>query len=214
MTSFFDYIQRLVLMILVVQVAMMLAPDGEMKGYVRFVCGLIIVSVIISPVVQIIPSLEEDIGALDSEQIGFDSDYSDDMADQGRKQTEELTALLFQDRASVELESEIDSLPEVREAGLYSLVTLEADTSTGQIKSIDVLLSKDENTVDDEADEQSLIRIDTIVVSSETEKKDTDHEDAEILSESLRSTVVTHISERHGVSDKKVEVYIKEENGQ
>ncbi|MFO8059151.1 MAG: stage III sporulation protein AF, partial [Bacillota bacterium] len=135
-----EYVRRLVLVVLVLRVTQMLAPEGEMRSYVRFVCGVLLLLAIISPLVGLIPALEGGLDALSGDLSASPSGAGLALAERGRADTRQQAAELYGERLAGQVARELADLPAVRALQLGPEVHIRVQEDSGQIEEMTVRL--------------------------------------------------------------------------
>lgn len=208
MTFISDYVRRVILVVLLVRVALMLAPDGEMRSYVRFVCGLLVLTAIMSPLVHLVPAIEEGAGEL-PEILTADASTGDGrlLAEAAWESTEHLTASLYGERLAEMMATEINALAAVRAADAWCRVKAEV-AAAGDVQRVEVFLMGAQRA---EGQPRSAIRVSLISIGGEASPEE-DASDREVPP-GLRDEIVSHLTVRYSLKDEQVVVMWGEGDG-
>ncbi len=205
-----EYVKRVVLVVLLVRVALMLAPDGEVKSYVRFVCGLVLLTAIMSPLVGLVPAIEEGVSEL-PEVLRADAPPGDGylLAERAWESTEHLTASLYSERLADMMATEINSLQILRTGEYWCRVKTEASPA-GDVERVEVLLLVAE--MDRKESSRSPIRIPRISIGGEEVSDGGEASDREVPPE-VRDEIVGHLTSRYALKEGQVTVVWGEGGG-
>ncbi len=210
MSGFFDYIRQVILVALMVQVAQMLVPSGEIRGYVRLVCGLLVLAAVASPLVHLIPQLE---GEWDEWEgvpgVNASEDELEEAARTGVREREDLTASVYAERLSSLIAGEIQMLPGVREADLQVDVAVEVDGTTGELREIRVSLAPGAGEGSEEGGGRA-VTVDPIRVGDE---RPGDGEETGEVPGELHGEVQEYLRVTYGLQEKQVHLRWMEGDG-
>ncbi len=204
MSGFFEYIRQVIFVALMVQVALMLVPDGEIRGYVRLVCGLLVLAAIASPLVRIIPELEDQWRGWDDNPLAV-APGGEEAVRTGAQQREALTETVYGKRLSALIGEEVQGLPGVFEAGLQVEVAVEADASTGKLHEVRVGLGRTDGGDEEDDRTHSAVSIAPIRIGDRDEREPADTE--EEVPESLRAEIAGHLRRSYGLDENEIHIF-------
>lgn len=202
MSFIYGYVRRVVMVVLLVRVALMLAPDGELKSYVRFVCGLLLLTAIMSPLVGLVPAIEREVGELPGVvRVTAPSGEGKQLAETAWASTEHLTASLYSEHLADMMATEINGLPILRAGGYWCRVKAEVSPA-GEVERVQVMLLDEK--VDDREATRSPIRVARISIGGEASNEGNES-DVEVSPE-VRDAIVGHVVTRYALREEQVAV--------
>ncbi len=220
MTAVLQYVRRLILVIFMVQVGKLLAPDGDLKPYVNFVCGLLIIMAVIQPLADLVPSvrqMEMKAAVADLAAVGQEDEPPSE-ALEGRRRTESLTEELFLQHIAQLLSAELQQLEPLRKRDLTVRVrpslSTDEDQPAAQLTAVDVYVSDvDSDQVAEAQQTDSDIMIEPIPTislvddtGSESEAPDMDAPPDDEVPAEVREAILQHLHVKYRVDSRQIRI--------
>ncbi len=207
MNALMDYIRVLVLVVLMLRVTEMLAPEGEMKSYVRFICGVLLLLAIISPLVNLVPAIEGSMSSLADGGFAAPSVSGQVLAERGREEAHEQTLALYGERLAAFIAEELRGLSALRNLDLHPEVQLQV-RDEGEIEWATVYLFRGdprETEADEEGIGVSSVRISTIRIGDDRPSQE-DEGTADEIPGDVHGEIVNHLVSRYRLRQEEIAV--------
>ncbi len=198
MNALMDYIRVLVLVVLMLRVSEMLAPEGEMKSYVRFVCGVLLLLAIISPLVNLVPAIEGSMNSLADGGLAAPAVSGQVLAERGREGAHAQTLALYAERLGAFIAEELRGLSALRSLDLHPEVQLVV-RDEGEIEGVKVHLFRhdpEETEADQEGIGMSPVQISAIRIGDQKSTREDEGMTEEIPGDVL-GDIIHHLVSRY-----------------
>ena len=227
MTAVLEYVRRLILVLFMVQVAKLLAPGGELRPYIRFVCGLLVVAAVIQPLGAVATGVGDSFADITLPAVQVDADEVPAWAQQGQQKSEDISEEIYLHRVGEFITAEVNGLPAVKERGLTAKVLPQSDGQgkmSAELESVVVYLFgesvEDSRETEGQHDQDSGISvvidtISTINISDDDliTSLDEDEEKAvRKVDREVREQILRHFQDKYRMEAEKIHI-IKEEEG-
>lgn len=223
MSGLFTYVRQLILVVFMTQVASLLAPSGEIKPYVKFVCGLLIVLAVISPLSE--PGWLK-MGAAPG---GFELWSTGDMSEaqffieDGETVRQKAVSRVYLERLGRFIASELNGLPALRESVYRVRVHAEAPEIKKEEISADELLHRVTVVlmVDDQVREEDNLEktgvgevvtvapVEPVTVGENSWPRGADNEpkgEEDGIPQTVRASILRHLQHKYGLMADRVQV--------